>query len=134
MRLAPRFVLAFGLLATASTAVLGYELRQDRVTSARASFQDEVSSACERASTEVRQQASTDQSVLANACDKGELVDRTLLAMEAGNLDERRVSLAALVQNERKAFGLDELVLVTGDGMVLGADPRSLLAATPKEI
>jgi len=134
LKLAPRFVLALGLLATTSTAVLGLVLRQERATSETARFQDEGSSACRRASTEVRNQADTYSGVLAGACSSGELVDRTLLAMEAGELDERRVALAALIPGERKAFGLDELVLVTGDGVVLGADPPSLLAASPREI
>ncbi len=133
MRLAPRFVIAFGLLVVASTAGLGLALREERRSTETARFDDEVRSACSRVDAEVRRQAESDRKVLGGACASGELVDRTLLAMEAGDLDERRVALAALVPAERQSFDLDELVLVNGRGDVLGADPRDLIGLSPKE-
>jgi signal transduction histidine kinase len=80
----------------------------------------------------VRRLAEADQSVLAGACSSGELVDRTLVAVESG--EDRRVSLGQLVPETRNAFGVDELVLVAGSARggagqseVLAADPPSLL-------
>ena len=108
MKLAPRFVLYFGVLVSASTGLLGYGLREERRASETARFADEVAAACRRASAEVRTQADTDESVLAGACSSGELVDRTLLALEAG--EDRRVALGQLVPQTRGAFGVDELV------------------------
>ncbi|CAN5508200.1 hypothetical protein BH09MYX1_BH09MYX1_67830 [soil metagenome] len=130
MKLAPRFVIAFGLLVTATTAGLGLSLREERRQSETARFREEVETACGRVEGEVHRQADADRKLLTSACDAGELVDRTLVALEAGELDGRRVSLAALVPGERQAFDLDELLLVTGRGDVLGADPRTLLGVT----
>jgi signal transduction histidine kinase len=131
MRLAPRFVIAFGLLVSLSTGALGYVLREERRASEVERFDGEVRSACDRTKEELKSQAETDQSVLRGACDFGELVDRTLVAEEAG--EDRRVMLGQLVPSTRKSFGVDELVLVNGKGDVLGADPRSLLTLSSKD-
>ncbi len=131
MRLAPRFVIAFGLLVSISTGTLGWLLREDRRTSETDRFDDEVRSICLRAKDEVKTQADADEAVLRNACDSGELVDRTLLAIQAG--EDRRVMLGQLIPQTRKSFGVDELVLVSGAGEVLAADPRSILTLSAKD-
>jgi len=138
MRLAPRFVIAFGLLVSGSTAGLGLALREERRASETRRFDAEVRSACLRASAEVRSQAEDTQRVLANACSSGELVDRTFVAVESG--EDRRVSLGQLVPDARTAFSVDALVLVAGSSRsgaehmdVLAADPRSLLRLSAKE-
>ena len=131
MRLAPRSLLYFGLLVSLSTGALGVALREERRASETARFSENVTSACGRISAEIQSQAATDMSVLHGACDSGELVDRTLVAAEAG--EDRRVMLGQLVPNTRKSFNLDELVLVTGSGDVLAADPRALLTLSPKD-
>ncbi len=132
MKLAPRFVLWFGALVIASTGALGYVLRQERRDSERKRFDEDVRDACQRAVVEMQTQATTDRGLLTGACASGELVDRTLIAVEAG--EDRRVSLGQLVPDTRKSFGVDELVLVSGSGDVLGADPRSLLTLAPKDV
>ncbi len=131
MRLAPRFVIYFGLLVSFSTGLLGWLLRNQWRASEAARFDADVVSACNRAKEELKSQAEADQSVLRGACDYGELVDRTLVAAEAG--EDRRVMLGQLVPSTRKSFGVDELVLVDGKGNVLGADPRSLLTLSAKD-
>jgi two-component system nitrogen regulation sensor histidine kinase NtrY len=133
VRLAPRLILAFGFLAAVSSAGLGVVLREDRRLDETRRFDDEVRSACVRVATEVQRQADADRKLVAGACQAGELVDRALVAIDSGELDERRLALAALVPGEREAFGLDELTLLAllGDAAILGADPRSLLG-TPR--
>jgi two-component system nitrogen regulation sensor histidine kinase NtrY len=127
MRLAPRLVLAFGFLAAVSTSGLGVVVREERRQDETARFDDEVRSACTRVKDEIVRQAERDRRIVAGACQSGELVDRTLVSIEKGELDERRMALAALVPKEREAFDLDELSLVTDAGEVLGADPRTLM-------
>ena len=129
MRLAPRLVLAFGFLAAVSTAGLGTVVREERRRDETQRFDDEVSSACTRVRDEIARQAESDRKLIAGACQSGELVDRTLVAIENGGLDDRRLALAALVPKEREAFDLDEVVLMTDSGDILGADPRALLGA-----
>lgn len=131
MKLAPRFVLWFSVLVSASTGAVGWQVREDHRKADTARFDTEVRDDCRRAADEVRQEADTDRAVLAGACDQGELVDRTLIALESG--EDRRVMLGQLVPNERRSFRLDQLVLVDGKGTVLAANPPVLLRMTAKE-
>ncbi len=131
MRLAPRLILSIGFLAAASSAGLGLSLREDRRRDETERFDSEVRSACVRVASEVSRQAEADRKLVAGACQAGELVDRALLAIDNGELGDRRLAFAALVPKEREAFDLDELILVTDPGDILGADPRALLG-TPR--
>src|SRR5260370_17319351 len=124
MRLAPRLVLAFGFVATLAVAGRGYVLREDRRRSEAGRFEREVVSACDRVLGEVVREAESDQRLIGGACEAGELVDRALIWLEAGTLDdERRLALSRLVPQERQAFDLDELVLATHSGELLGQEP-----------
>jgi hypothetical protein len=135
VRLAPRLVLAFGFVATLSVAGLGYVVREDRRESETKRFDQEVKSACDRVVAEIGRQAESDRKLVGGACQSGELVDRALIWMEAGTLDdERRLALSRIVPEERQAFDLDELVLATADGDRLGQDPITLLNTPRAEL
>lgn len=134
MKLALQLVLAFGFIAAISTVGLGWLVREDRRSQETARFDAEVKEACVRIRDEVKRQADGDRKLVAGACGSGELVDRTLLAIEANEIEDRRLGLASLVPAEREAFDLDALALVTSSGEVLGADPRSLLGMPAKEV
>jgi signal transduction histidine kinase len=135
MRLAPRLVLAFGLIAVLSVAGLGSVVREDRRASETRRFEREVASACEHLVTEVGRQGESDRKLVAGACQSGELVDRALIWSEGGRLDdERRLALSRLVPEEREAFDLDELALADGDGELLGQDPVALLRASRADV
>jgi signal transduction histidine kinase len=128
MRLAPRLLLAFGAVAVICIGGLGFWLREDRRARETSRFDEEVKGACSRVAGEIVSQADRDQKLMKGACQSGALVDRTLIAIESGELADRRIGLAALVPAEREAFDLDELMLVTEHGEVLGADPRALFS------
>jgi signal transduction histidine kinase len=134
MRLAPRLVIAFGFLAALSTSGLGFALREERRRDETERFDQDVRAACARVSSEVARQAEADRKLVSGACQSGELVDRAIVAIDRGELDDRRLALAALVPKEREAFDLDEMMLVTDSGDVLGADPRSLLGVSPAKV
>ncbi len=134
MRLAPRLLIAFGAVAIACVGGLGFSLREDRRARETSRFDEEVKSACSRVAGEIARQAERDQKLVKGACQSGALVDRTLIAIESGELSERRVGLAALVPAEREAFDLDELMLVTDRGEVLGADPRALFSKSREDV
>jgi signal transduction histidine kinase len=127
MRLAPRLVLAFGFVATLSVAGLGYAMREDRRESETRRFEQEVRSACDRVVAEIERQGESDRKLVAGACQSDEFVDRAATRLEAGTLDEWRLGLSTIVPQQRQAFDLDELVLATRDGDLLGQDPLSLL-------
>jgi two-component system nitrogen regulation sensor histidine kinase NtrY len=135
MRLAPQLVLAFGFVATFSVAGLGYALRWDRRESETRRFDQEVESACERVVAELERQGESDRKLVGGACESGELVDRALIWMQAGTLDdERRLALSRLVPEERRAFDLDELLLARSDGDLLGQDPTGRLPLSRADV
>jgi two-component system nitrogen regulation sensor histidine kinase NtrY len=135
MRLAPRLVIAFGFVAALSVAGLGLVVREDQRTTETRRFEQEVTSACDRVVAEIGRQGESDRKLVAGACQSGELVDRALIWLEAGTLDdERRLALSRLVPEERQAFDLDELVLATADGDRLGQDPMTLLNLQRAEV
>src|SRR6185312_7829753 len=135
MRLAPRLFLAFGFVAALSVAGLGAVVREDRRATETLRFADEMHSACDRVVAEIGRQGESDRKLVGGACQSGELVDRTLLWLEAGSLDdERRLALSRLVPEERSAFDFDELVLATAEGDRLGQDPMTLLNLPRAEI
>jgi two-component system, NtrC family, nitrogen regulation sensor histidine kinase NtrY len=135
MRLAPRFVLAFGFVATLSVAGLGYVVREDRTESETKRFDQEVKGACDRVVKGILYQAESDGKLVGGACQSGELVDRALIWVEAGTLDdERRLSLSRIVPEERQAFDFDELILATDQGDRLGQDPMTLLNLPRAEV
>jgi signal transduction histidine kinase len=135
MRLAPQLVLAFGFLTALSTAGLGFTLREELGKEANKRFAKEVGEACESVKVEVKRQAESDRKLIARDCQSGELVDRVLTWIDNGEIDNQRMSLGAtLVPNARTAFDLDELILATGSGEVLGADPIELLGKSRAEV
>lgn len=128
MRLAPRLVLAFGFVATLSVAGLGYVVREDRREDETRRFEREVATACDHVVAEIERQAERDRKLVAGACQSGELVDRALIWLEAGGLDQaKRLALSRLVPEERAAFDLDELLLAGADGDLLGEDPMGIV-------
>lgn len=134
MKIAPRLAIALGFVGALSTVGLGWALRDGRRGEETRHFDEEVVSACSRIRDEVVRQADNDRKLLDGACQNGEFVDRALVAMEAGVLDERRLALAALVPSQRAAFDLDALLLATDRGELLGADPSALLGLRAPEV
>jgi two-component system nitrogen regulation sensor histidine kinase NtrY len=134
VRIAPQLVLAFGFVATLSVVGLGWKLRQDRVLSETERFEHEVHTGCDRIVAEIARQAESDRKLIESACQSGELVDRALIWVDSGLDDPHRLALSRLVPEERQAFDLDELVLATSEGDVLGADPIALMGTSRERI
>jgi hypothetical protein len=67
VKLAPRLVIAFGVLAAMSTAGLGLVVREDRRHDETERFDDEVKTACARVAGEVQRQAEADRKLVAGA-------------------------------------------------------------------
>lgn len=131
MRLAPRLAMTFGLLAALSTGVVGFAIRQQLQVRETQRFIDETRRVCDRIRDEVTRQGEADQRLVGAACQGGELVDRVDIAIRADRIDEQRMGFAEIVREEQVAFGLDELLLFTDRGDVIGASPKSLLG-TPR--
>ena len=134
MRLAPRLVLAFALVAIASTVGLGIYVRRDRHQAETERFDAEVKRACDSVATELTRQGERDDRLIHGACESGELVDRVMMSVTRDDLSSTRLGFAEIVPKERVAFDLDELLLAVDDGDVLGADPSKLRSAPKSEI
>jgi two-component system nitrogen regulation sensor histidine kinase NtrY len=134
VRLAPRLALTFGLLAAVSTAGVGLAVRTLLADKETLRFQDEVKGVCDRLVDEIRRQGEADHTLIAGSCQSGELVERVGIAIDRGDLDERRTSFSELVRNQRRAFDLDELVLGIEGGDLVGASPTTLLGLPARDV
>lgn len=130
MRIAPRLLLAFGVLGAIPVAALGWAVRQNRVEVETQRFDADVKAACARITEEIQAQGERDKNLLAGACKGGELVGRVVASMDRG--DFAGWDPARVLPDLRVAFDMNELALVSGDA-VLGADPVSLVAHPPVE-
>ncbi|MBS2011543.1 MAG: HAMP domain-containing protein [Deltaproteobacteria bacterium] len=134
MRLAPRLALTFGLLAAVSTAGVGLAVRTRLAARETTRFQTEVGGVCDRIVAEVQRQGEADQTLIAGACLGGEIVDRAGIAVDRGELDERRPAYSEIVRGQRKAFDLDEIVLGVEGGDLVGASPIQLLGMPARDV
>ncbi len=134
MRLVLRLILAFGLLAVLSTAGLGWVVRTDRRQAETARFEKEVRQACKGVVQELERQAESDRRVVAGACQSGELVDRIAVGIERGEDLGMQLGYRELVPRQRVAFGLDELMLATSAGDVIGADPQAFFGSPRADV
>ncbi len=135
MRLALKLGAAFASFTVLSTVALGFFLREQLRADETERFDRDVRGACETVKQEVRHQAESDRKLIHLACQSGELVDRTLTWIANGEIDNRRLSIvSALVPNTSREFDLDELMLVTGQGEVIGAEPRDLMGTPAAQV
>ncbi len=134
MRLALRLALTFGLLAAASSVLVGVAVRYRLVATETERFREEVEGICESIKGEVRRQADADRTLITGACEGGELVERVGIAIDNGEIDERRLSFSSIVRTERRAFGMDELLVGVDRGDIVGANPTTLIGMPPQEV
>jgi hypothetical protein len=134
LRLAPRLALTFGLLAAVSTAGVGLAVRTRLADKETTRFQKEVRGICDRVVDEIKRQGEADQTLIAGACQSGELVERVGIALDRGELDERRTGFSEIVRTERRAFDLDEIVLGIEGGDLVGASPTTLLGLPARDV
>ena len=127
MRLAFRLALTFGLLAAASSMLVGVAVRYRLVATETERFHEDVKSVCDRIRAEFARQAEADRTLVTGFCKDGELVERVGIALETGDLRERPYSYSHLVETEREAFGMDELIVGIERGEIVGASPPSLI-------
>jgi len=135
MRLVLKLGAAFASLTVISTVGLGFVLREELRADQTERFDHDVRAACETVKQEVRHQAESDRKLILAACQSGELVDRTITWIDNGEIDSMRPAIGTnLVPNTSRAFDLDELMLVTGQGEVLGAEPRDLMGTPAAQV
>src|SRR5688500_13904337 len=128
MTLALRLLISFGLVALAATGVVGFVAREAWRRSEEQQFEEQLQAAKKGVLKELQWEASQIGDALRAKCAYDTYIDQTLVELSSNEITTgRRLALGELVPQERKALHLDELVLFTGTGEILGAgdDPSA---------
>lgn len=131
LTLALRLLLAFGLLAVTATAAVGVGVREAWRQTEEQGFRERLDAATRGVEAEIAWEVQGIRDLLRPVCEHDAFIDQTLVDLERHDLDVgRRLAITQLVPEEMKALNLDELVLVTGSGEVLGAGHDPAAAGT----
>lgn len=113
---------------------MGVAVRYRLVATETERFREDVQGICERIKGEVQRQADADRTLITGFCEGNELVQRVGLAIESGELEERRLSFSEIVRTERRAFGMDELLVAVEKGDIVGVSPTNLISMPSAEV
>jgi signal transduction histidine kinase len=127
MSLAVRLLLALGLVAVSVTGLVGFFARDVSRTQVERDFEQRINAAMNGARGELVWEADTLSKLMSPLCKHDSFVDRLLLELEreGGRVDKlppgRGIALRQYVPAQQKALRLDHLLLVNGEGLVVGA-------------
>ncbi len=127
MSLAVRLLFAFGLVAILATGLVGVRLRTEARELLEKDFASRIDAAASGVEQELAYEAEALRGLLEPLCEHDTFVDKALLELERARGDvraldtDRLIGIRHFIPEEARARGRDELVLVTGDGHILGA-------------
>jgi signal transduction histidine kinase len=133
--LASRLLLAFGLVAILATAMIGLSMRGAAREIIEADFDDRIELAARGARQELAWESDGLRGLLAPLCEHDTFLGRIHLELDRAGGDPAkldpgsRIALRHLVPDQARALRLDELSLVTGDGVVLAAEDPTRIGA-----
>jgi signal transduction histidine kinase len=122
-----RLLVAFGLVAILATLLVGVSVREASRQIIESETEDRIQAAAAGAHKELAREAENLRGLLTPLCEHDTFVDRAHLELERARGDGRalesasRMRLRFQVPEQAAALRLDELSLVTGDGLVLGS-------------
>lgn len=128
MTLAARLIVAFAIVAAIATALVGLSLREASREIIERDFDDRIEAAASGVQKELSWEASSLRDLLSPLCEHDTFVDKAHLDLDrahgdAGALDSAsKIAIRHFVPDQARALRLDELSLVSGDGVVLGAE------------
>jgi len=134
MTLAQRLLVAIGILTIATTAALGFGVRETWRRTEEQRFKEQFELVKQRLQKELRAQMVDLPALIDPVCDHDLLVDSALVGVKRGDLDARRLSLSLRVPELMKALRLEELVLVTSSGEILGAGQEGLVGKRDRKL
>ena len=127
MSLAVRLLLAVGLVAVLATALVGLSVRDAAREIIESDFNDRIEAAASGVSQELVWEAEGLRGLLAPLCEHDTFVDKAQLELDRVKGDikalepGRWIAIRHFVPDQASALRLDDLVLVTADGAILGA-------------
>ena len=125
--LAARLLLAFGFVAVLATALVGASVRRASREIIEGDFDDRIEAAASGVSLELGWEAESLSGLLSPLCEHDTFVDRAHLALDRAKGDVKAVDAGSLISiryavpDQARALRLDDLVLVAGDGTILGS-------------
>jgi two-component system, NtrC family, nitrogen regulation sensor histidine kinase NtrY len=125
--LAARLLLAFGLVAIFATALVGASVREASREIIERGFEDRIEAAASGVSQELHWEAEGLKGLLAPLCEHDTFVDKAQLELDRVKGDVkalepgRWIAFRHFVPEQASALRLDDLVLVTDGGTILGA-------------
>ena len=119
--LAQRVLVAIALLTLATTFAFGFSVREAWRQTEEDRFRSQFLEAFAEVQKELRAERDGLPRELAPHCEHNPMLDSALVGMKSGDLSERVLGFSLQVPELMKAIQVDELVLVTGGGQVLGA-------------
>jgi signal transduction histidine kinase len=140
MSLAVRLLLALGAVAVFATALVGFSARKVARREVERGFEQRIDAAISGAQGELWREATTLRELVAPQCKHDSFVDRTLVDLERLGGDavklvaERGRAIERLVGEQQTALRLDRLLLVAGDGQVIGASAPELFGTRSREL
>lgn len=122
MTLAGRLLVAISVLTVATTAVLGFAVREAWRQAEEERFQSQFEAAFLRVESDVATEIRDLPALVSPLCQHDPVLDAALLDLRSGQLDSgRRLALSLRIPELAKAMHFDELVLYTSGGEILGA-------------
>lgn len=127
MTLAARLLFAFGFVAILATALVGASVREASREIIESDFNDRIEAAASGVSQELSWEAEGLRGLLAPLCEHDTFVDKAQLELDRVKGDVkalepgRWIAIRHFVPEQASALRLDDLVLVTAEGTVLGA-------------
>jgi two-component system, NtrC family, nitrogen regulation sensor histidine kinase NtrY len=122
MTLAQRLLLAIGAVTVAATLLVGFGVRDAWRKAEEQRFNEAFQAALVPLQTELAEESSKLELLVAPLCRDDEVVDSALVALLSNELAERRLALSLRVPKLAVALQLDELRLITSQGDILGAE------------
>jgi signal transduction histidine kinase len=119
--LAQRLLLAIAAVTIATAALAGFAVREAWRGTEEARFEQEFTEAKRLLARELAAEPARMAALLEPVCEHDPIVDSALVGLRAGDLDARRLPIGLRVPELGRALEMDELVLLTSRGEVLGA-------------
>lgn len=121
MSLAQRLGLAIFALTVGVLLALGLGVRSAWRVAEERSFEAAFAQALQPLRDQLTREIAELPELVGPLCQDDPVVDSALVGLLSGDLDERRLSLSLRVPKLAKALALDELVVLTSSGEILGA-------------
>ncbi|MBX3185251.1 MAG: HAMP domain-containing protein [Polyangiaceae bacterium] len=131
MTLAQRLMLAITVLTIAVTATLGFAVREAWRSTEEERFRVQFQEAVVRLDEQLSAEVARLPELVELLCRHDPTLDSTLIDLSTGRLDSgRRLAVSVRVTDLQRTLGVEELVLLTSEGEVLGAVHEALVTGS----